>query len=426
MTETIDQLIQTRFDAVANPLDARDWADVLARVGDRATRPRRVPRRVVVLAAAVLALGVTAVGFGWPGTVIDFFSSPPAPAKVKNWFGAENVSAPSHMSPGAIPSQTRKITTERFDANSLHGDHPTVHTLYVAPRTGGGFCYLWTNAGAGCLPSKGAPKSMGPLGLDWYSGDYAVLVEGWVRTGETRTIEARFADGTKATVPVTWVSAPVNAGFLIYPVPREHQSRTDALKSIVALDADGKVIGKQSFPLTRPQDDEVMQTLPDGTRFMLPRSQDASRARKIISFRSTNGHPIYLWVMPHKGGGICFLYNRGGGCLLPRFESQMPVFNGGMGGGADPVLFFGQAKPRVAAVVLRYQNGESERLTPVEGFVLHEITPAHYKRGTRLVAVVALDRSGKPIYTERQSPQAWGVYPCAKPVDRGYGVKECP
>jgi hypothetical protein len=160
---------------------------------------------------------------------------------------------------------------------------------------------------------------------------------------------------------------------------------------------------------------------------MLPRSDNAARARKIISFRSTNRHRIYLWVMPHRGGGICFLYNRGSGCVLPRFEARLPILNGGISGSTEPpILLFDQAKPQVAAVVLRYQNGESERLTPVEGFVLHEINPAHYTRGTRLVAAVALDHSGHRIYTQRFRPQEWGVYPCNELVNRGYGVKMCP
>jgi hypothetical protein len=438
MIETVDLLIQARFDAVANPVDDRDWNDVLTRLGKarpivcepRPSRTylRRMPRRVALAAvAAALTAATTAAAFGWPSTFIDFLTSPSAPANMKNWFGAESVSAPRGMSPAAIPGQARKITTERFDVNHPHVGHPAVHTLYVAPARGGGFCYLWTNSGAGCLPPKGGPKAMGPLGLDWFSGDYAVLVQGWVRTGATRTVEARFADGTTATIPVTWVSAPVDAGFLIYPVPRKHQTRADALRSIVALDASGRVIGKQSFPVTKKSDEDVLQTLADGTKFMLPRSDNAARARKIISFRSTNRHRIYLWVMPHRGGGICFLYNRGSGCVLPRFDARLPILNGGISGSTEPpILLFDQAKPQVAAVVLRYQNGESERLTPVEGFVLHEINPAHYTRGTRLVAAVALDHSGHRIYTQRFRPQEWGVYPCNELVNRGYGVKMCP
>lgn len=80
----------------------------------------------------------------------------------------------------------------------------------------------------------------------------------------------------------------------------------------------------------------------------------------------------------------------------------------------------------VATVELRYQNGKRERLKPIDGFLLHELTPAHYERGTRLVAAVALNRSGKAISTQRFQPQETGVYPCKKSVHRGYGVNTCP
>lgn len=447
MTETIDQLIQARFDAVANPINDSDWADVLARSRNgqsfaswpstaRASRLRQRPPGVALVAAAVaLAAAVTAVAFGWPQGLIDFFSSPPAPAKVKNWFAAENVEAPRGMNPRAIPGQARKITTATFDVNHTNADHPSVHTLYVAPRRGGGFCYLWTNADGGCLPTK-APSTTearraGPLGISWFSSssgaNYPLFVDGWVRTGATKTVEARFADGTTAMIPVTWVSAPVNAGFLIYPVPRARQSRVKALASVVALDANGKVIGKQSFPLTKPLDQDVMQTLPDGTKVSLQRRAQASHARKIIRFRTTTGSEGYVWVMPRTGGGDCYLFNRGFGCLEPRFASQIPTLNGGLLGSTNPpLLFFLQAKPNVATVELRYQNGENERLTPIDGFVLTEILPTHYKRGTRLVAAVALDRNGKAIYTQRYQPKDVGTYPCRTPINLGHGVKACP
>jgi hypothetical protein len=442
MTQALDLLIQARFDAVAPPIDDRDWNDVLLRLGNarpvwfppvgRNARPRRAPRSVL-LAAAVTALAAvaTAVAFGWPQTFVDFLTSPKAPPKVKNFFGSFNVGAPPGMNPQAIPGQARKIMTARFDASSIRGDHPKLHTLYVAPRKGGGFCFLWTNADGGCSPAKNpstkaALRAMGPLRLSWFANDFPLVVDGVVRADATTTIQARFADGTKVTVPVTWVSAPINAGFFVYSVPGAHRNRTDALRSVVALDANGKVVGRQSFPLTKPLDEDVPQTLPDGTKLSLPRRAEAAKAREIISFRSTNRHPIYLWVMPRRGGGNCFFYNRGQGCTAPRFEAQLPAFQGGMSGGSDPILFFGQAKPGVSVVELRYQDGTSERLTPIDGFVLHEITPAHYRRGTRLVAALAFGRSGKRLVTDRYRPNAPGVYPCKKPIDRGYGVKMCP
>jgi hypothetical protein len=390
MTEAIEQLIQARFDALASRSYDGDWDDVLARTRGPGWR---LPARVALVAAAVVvAATVTAVAFGWPQSVIDFFKSPAAPANVVNWFAAQNAGAPKGIGFEAIPGKARKIATATFDDEHADPTRPTVHTLYVAPRKGGGFCYLWTSAGAGCLPQKNEPKAFGPLGLDWYSTDYTLLVQGWVRTGATRTVVARFADGTTDTIPVTWVSAPVDAGFLVYPVPAAHRKRSDALRSIVALDANGNVLGTQTFPVTNPLDDDVTQTLPDGTKYSLPRRAHASQARKLFSFRAPNGSPAYLWVMPRAGGGLCYLWNRGGGCISRHWLARIPVLNGDLSG----PFYFAQVKPRVASVELRYEYGKSVLLTPRDGFVLTGVPLAHSK----LVAAIALDHSGKRIATE--------------------------
>lgn len=436
MTETIDQLIQARFDAVANVSDHRDWDDVLARArgGESSVRRRRIPTRIALAAAAtVLAATATAASFGWPGTVVDFFKAAPAPQSVKDFFSTYDVAVPGGVSPETELGQPRQIMSASFDANHVPADHPTLHTLYVAPRKDGGFCYLWTGYGGGCADPPGTAAyarthpGARPLGTEWLANDYALLVDGWIRTGATKTIEARFAGGTTAAIPVTWVSAPISAGFFVYPVPLAHQTRADALSSVVALDANGNVVGRQDFRLTPPLNEDVLQTLPDGTKYSLMRRADAARARKVISFRSTKGNEIYLWVMPNKGGGVCYLFNRGEGCTPAGFMAGLPTaLNGGLRGGGAPLLFFAQVKPDVAAVELRYQNGESDRLTPVDGFVLTEITPAHYAPGTRLVADIALDKSGQAIYTGHEQPEGVGVYPCQTPKDLGNGVTACP
>jgi hypothetical protein len=443
MTESVDLLIQAQFDAVASPLDDRDWNDVLLRLGNarpvwepsarRTARLRRVPRRAALSAAAVaLAAAVTAVAFGWPQTFVDFLSAPSAPPKVKNFFGSFNIGAPKGMNPQAIPGQARKIMTARFDANSVHGNHPTLHTLYVAPRKGGGFCELWTKASGGCEPAKSPrttveSRAAGPLGVSWFSANdgYPLVALGSVRAGSTKTVEARFANRTKVTLPVTWVSAPINAGFFVYSVPSAHRSRADGLRSVVALDANGKVVGWESFPLPKPIDEDVPQVLPDGTKVFLPRAAQAAKARKIISFRATDGSTVYVWVMPRIGGGDCYVSNQSFGCRIPRFVAREPAFSGGLLGGSGRVLFFGQTKPDVDAVELRFQDGTRDRLTPVDGFVLQEITSAHYRRGTRLVAAVAFG-NGKRLITQRFHPEEPAVYPCKKPINRGYGVKMCP
>lgn len=227
---------------------------------------RRVPARVALVAAVVaLAAVVTAVAFGWPQRVVDFFSSPPAPTHVKNWFSAVNAKAPPGMNPLAISGETKKITTRRFNAGA-RGARPRLHTLYVAPTKGGGFCFQWTRfpIRGNCGDGKGIPataprwlRAYGPLWLKlqgssstyfWQNGSNPYFVFGTVGGGATRKVEARFADGTTATIQPTWVGPPINAGFIAYPVPRSHWDNAHALTSVVALDANGRVIGSRSPP----------------------------------------------------------------------------------------------------------------------------------------------------------------------------------
>jgi hypothetical protein len=395
MTETIDHLIQARFDTVASLPAEGDWADVLARA--RPAQPRRRPLPIRVALAAVLGVAVTAtaVAFGWPQTVVDFFQAPPAPQSVKTFFGAYRVPVPGRVSPQAKLGQARKIMTATFDANHLPPEKPLPHTLYVAARQGGGFCFLWTNYGGSCAdpeePSRATtdPASR-PLGLEWLEDDFAGFVDGWVRT-DAESLEARFADGTTATIPITWVSEPIDAGFFAYVVPPIHQTRADALRSVVALDADGNVVGKQTFALTKPLDQDVVQRLPNGTKLMLPRRAQATRAREIVK-----SGPVYLWVMPRAGGGHCYLYGTGAGggegCTSPYWLARLPAVDGRGGNG----LYFAEVKPSIAAVELRYRNGEARRLTPVDGFVAQVLKP-----GSRIVAVIGLDRSGKAIFRQQ-------------------------
>jgi hypothetical protein len=397
MTETIDQLIQTRFEDVANPLDTADWRDVLVRARREHPRARTAPIRLAVVAAvAAAAATVTAAAFGLPQTVVDFFEAAPAPQNVRTFFGDHHAAVPNRVSPDTKLGEPRKIMTATFDANNLPPVHPTLHTLYVAPREDGGFCFVWTDFGGGCADPEEAARAKTdpaarPLGVDWLENDYVGFVDGWIRA-DAQTLEARFADGTTSSIPVTRVSDPIGAGFFAYVVPVVHLTRDDALTSLVALDADGDVVARQDFALTKPLDEDVMQTLPDGRKLMLPRRAVASRAQEIVK----NG-PLYLWVMPRTGGGTCFLYGTGTGgggqgCTSPRWLARLPEINGGDHGDT----YFAQVKPDVAAVELRYRNGATQRLTPTAGFVLHATKP-----GTRLVAVAGLDGSGKAIFRQQ-------------------------
>jgi hypothetical protein len=101
-------------------------------------------------------------------------------------------------------------------------------------------------------------------------------------------------------------------------------------------------------------------------------------------------------------------------------------FAGGLSISTKRVLFFAQTPPDVAVIELRYQRGSRERITPISGYTLHEVTPYRYKPGKRLTSAVALDAAGHVRLRETFQPKQHGVYPCEKPIARGYGVKTCP
>jgi hypothetical protein len=415
MNETIEQLIQARFDAVANQVDDSAWSDVLARARSapsiREKAPRRRTARPIRFAlaggVAVVALAASAVAFGWPGTVVDFFTARPAPESVKQFFDAHKTALPHGLNPDTKLGQPRMVMTATFDANNSPPTNPTQHTLYLAPTETGGFCYLWTDYGGGCADAEDASAATTnpgarPFGVEWLAGDYATFTDGYVHS-DVQTVQARFADGTKVTLPVTWVSAPINAGFFAYVVPSAHQTTSDALSSVVALDANGNVIGQDSIGVTQPLDQSALQTLPDGAKYSLPRRAQAAHAREIVNFHTASGSHVYLWVMPRTGGGHCYLYRSGAGgglgCVSPSQAAGMPAINGGVSGNGS--IYFAQVKPGVASLELRFQNSRSERFTPVDGFVLAAITPGHGKAaGARLVSAVGLDRNGKVLSTQ--------------------------
>jgi hypothetical protein len=367
------------------------------------------------------------VALGWPHTFINFLTAPSAPNPVKNSFGAQNVSAPPGMNPQAIPGKARRIMTARFDATGLHPGRGGLHVLYVAPTHKGGFCYQWTRFAGGCFdPNAGSAAAAGPLGITSMGSEFPKVIVGYVQSGAAKQVRAEFADGDSVNLPITWVSSPINAGFFVYPVPAVHQTPRSAVQSIVALDANGKVIGRQSFLSVPPGGLEVQRRLPDGTLVSLSASADLSTARRLIDFRATNGSRVWLWVMDRRGGGRCYVFNQGSGCSSPAAFARGPALAGGLAIGGKRVLFFTQVKRSVAAIELRYQDGSSEQIVPTDGFALHEITPQHYAPGKRLVSALALDGSGHVLHQQAFQPQAHGTYPCSKPVARGYGVESCP
>jgi hypothetical protein len=82
-------------------------------------------------------------------------------------------------------------------------------TLSISPSKRDGFCYEWMGEARGC------ESKMAPLGASWRKG----RVIGAFSSTYVSSVTIRFADGTSAKPDISWISAPVNAGFFLYKIP---------------------------------------------------------------------------------------------------------------------------------------------------------------------------------------------------------------
>jgi hypothetical protein len=219
---------------------------------------RRSWRPVAVVAFAVAALAaIVAATPAWAlvRDALPFWNQPSAPSSVQVQFSSLNRGAPAGMSPDAISGETRQV-----EQVTLGG---TTRTLWVSPAKNVGFCYLWLpGLPGGCStaaqhlawagesvpahePSQpaqttGIPESTPPgqFVLDWIAGDI---------TAPANDVVVRFSDGSSAHPQITWVSAPINAGFFAYAVPSDKESSTNHVTAIESFDSHGALVKEQTF-----------------------------------------------------------------------------------------------------------------------------------------------------------------------------------
>ena len=417
-----EDALALRFAAVADTRDDSDWLDVQRRV--RRAKRRRVLTISLVAAAAVL---VAAPAFALRGSIIDFFSADPAPTRVVRDFGSMEVGAPPGMAPGVQPGQARRVTVVRIDGKT--------HVLYLAPTKSGGFCETWTKAFGGCRVTRtltakqearlspAQVRSYNSMGITSEVGDDGLRVVGGHVLVPDTTVELRYQDGQSVEIPYLWVSKPIDAGFFLYGVPAAHRKPGHQATALVLLGKDGHEIARNRFPAFPPRD--VVHRLSDGTKVFAPAQAIWAKRHVVIDFRSAAGQQITLWSAPSRTGGRCYWWNQGSGCP-PAGSRLVPPVQIGMAGAPRSVRLFGTVAPTVTTVKLNYQDGSTDTITPTEGFVLTEIASSHYPRGHRLVTAVGYDKNGREVGRSTFRPETPGFYPCAKPKNYGYGVKQCP
>ena len=215
-----------------------DWANVVRRAGLAHAHTRHIPRRsVLALAAAVVVgLAIAVPAFGLPQTVIDWFSASPAPSSAQESFRSLDIGAPAGMAPG-VSGAARSVIESQVDGHDVH--------LWVAPTASGGFCLELEGYGGGCDRDRQLP--IAPT-IAEHTLQTPVVVFGDVLSSEVDHVELRFPSGQSYSIPVTYVSAPINASFFVYQLP---YASTDPHPrgpgTFEAVRSDGSVIATQSM-----------------------------------------------------------------------------------------------------------------------------------------------------------------------------------
>jgi hypothetical protein len=197
----LEPSLRERLLALDEPVTWDDWADVVRR--SRSSRPWvRHTGALAAVSGVVVALSAAAFAFT-PGlsSLIGVGGSAARLAPERQGSAPSGAATGPVLAPAAIVSETRVISALRL---SGAGDR-----LYVSPTRQGGFCYKWSGGAGGC------ELRPAPLGVAWGGG----RVVGAVSSADVSSVKITFTDGTSAEPEISWVAAPINAGFFLYDIP---------------------------------------------------------------------------------------------------------------------------------------------------------------------------------------------------------------
>ncbi|MFL5914839.1 MAG: hypothetical protein ACJ752_04280 [Gaiellaceae bacterium] len=237
----IDEL-RERFANVTHPVEDPDWFEVV-----RLANPRRGRRWQLLLpVAAALALIMVAPAFGLGGKIIRMFSSGTlAPTPIVRSFAKLDRGAPPGFRTGVASAQTRRIVL------------PGNVALWIAPTSEGGFCIFVDGGGGQCdaarvltfWPTFSIGGDVTPNGT--IKGG-PVLVEGSTTLQDGASVEVQFENGTSVTVPVVWISDPIDAGVFAYAVPTAHLQAGARPDLLILRDAAGNELQRDSSAFQTP------------------------------------------------------------------------------------------------------------------------------------------------------------------------------
>jgi hypothetical protein len=243
--------------SVAEVVPASWRIELLARIAsepvEEAPRPRARRRLAIVALAAALGMAVAAgtPAFGLGRAIVDFFAAEPASENVRLRFAEMDEADPAN-GPGAIASEARRVYVFRTASGE--------HVLSLAPTEKGSFCWSITGLAGGCqtiLSAQGPfnPGEHDPVKIGLVFRDIPaptmpqqeVLIGGNIRADDSSLLEIEFQDGDKEAIPFVWVSAPIDAGFFLYELPRERWAAGERPIALSLYATDGMLLSRTTF-----------------------------------------------------------------------------------------------------------------------------------------------------------------------------------
>lgn len=269
------QLLDTMLDELVPTCDdARgDWRDVLDRAGTtRSERGRR--RRPLILAVAILgacALAAPALAYllGLIGRTDVPFNGQHAPYVVRKQFYDLSLH-PAGVSgmPRPIPAQAREVGVFKLNGRS--------HVLWVAPASGGSFCWTFAHLFGGCrdraqpLPTQPGSLNPGLIGVTMLGHPAGMscpcpssaltgaelvpsALSGAILSDRAERLEAEYENGKTQIIPFVYVSKPINAGFYLWGVPPGHAGAKTRVRALLLFDGRGKLLARRLMPYDEPR-----------------------------------------------------------------------------------------------------------------------------------------------------------------------------
>jgi hypothetical protein len=121
------------------------------------------------------------------------------------------------------------------------------HLYFVAPTKARGYCTAVSGpyGGSGCVTYR---TELDP-GL---TGDQSgpIVFHGSFSNAAAARLVVTYQDRSKNQIPFVWVSAPISAGFFLYPVPTAHRRPGDRPMLLTVYGKTGKPLARQTLRTT--------------------------------------------------------------------------------------------------------------------------------------------------------------------------------